>query len=87
MDSQQRNNLKGTLYAVAAFAFWGATPVYWRWLEQVSPLMLLAYRVLWTFLLTLGLVLVRRHWSALRAASARVPSRSPTIRTTRPRPS
>lgn len=70
MDSQQMNRLKGTLYAVAAFAFWGGTPVYWKLLAQVPPVMLLAYRVVWTFVLTVGLVLLRRHWGILRAALA-----------------
>lgn len=70
MDSKQKNRLKGTLYAVAAFAFWGATPVYWKLLEHVSPLMLLAYRVVWALVLTVSFVLLRRQWSILRAAFA-----------------
>ena len=37
----------GILYAGAAYAFWGITPLYWRLLGEVPPFELTSHRVLW----------------------------------------
>jgi chloramphenicol-sensitive protein RarD len=37
----------GILYAGAAYAFWGITPLYWRLLGNVPPFELTTHRVLW----------------------------------------
>jgi chloramphenicol-sensitive protein RarD len=37
----------GILYAGAAYAFWGITPLYWRFLGEVPPFELTTHRVLW----------------------------------------
>lgn len=47
---------KGVLFALAAFSFWGVVPIYFRFLAHVSPLEIIAHRVIWTVLL-LGVLL------------------------------
>jgi len=70
MNTQQQSQLKGTLYAVSAFALWGATPIYWKALHQVPPAVILGQRMIWTFLFALVWVLLRGHLRLLRAAFA-----------------
>lgn len=59
---------RGFWYAVGAYVIWGVFPVYWKWLHQVPSGQLLSHRILWSFLLLLPIVLLRREWSAIRAA-------------------
>jgi chloramphenicol-sensitive protein RarD len=59
---------KGFWYAVGAYVIWGVFPVYWKWLHQVPAGQLLSHRILWSFLLLLPILLLRREWDAIRAA-------------------
>ena len=52
--------------AFFAYIFWGVLPIYWKELEHISALEILAQRLWWSFLiLLLFLLLVRRLRSAL----------------------
>ncbi len=55
----------GALYATAAYAFWGLTPLYWKALERVPPAELLGHRILWSCAVGLVLVSARRAWPEL----------------------
>jgi chloramphenicol-sensitive protein RarD len=57
---------KGVAYAVAAYGFWGLTPVYWKALQAVAPPALLGYRILWSCAFGVALVSARRAWPELR---------------------
>lgn len=46
----------GILFGVAAYTCWGLSPLYFRAASMMSPLELNAQRVVWAFLLCLGLV-------------------------------
>ena len=58
----------GILHAVAAYLLWGLLPVYWKALQRVSPVEILAHRIFWSFVI-LGLAVVARRegraWIAL----------------------
>lgn len=60
---------QGMALAVGAYFLWGVLPVYWKALKSVPASQILAHRVVWSFVLLLGLVLARREWSRLRAAA------------------
>lgn len=47
MDDSQYDK-RGVLLAVAAFAWWGLVPIYFKSVAGVSPLEVLAHRVLWS---------------------------------------
>ena len=47
---------KGVLFALAAFSFWGIVPIYFRFLDHVSPLEIVAHRVVWTVFLLIVLL-------------------------------
>jgi len=53
---------KGTLYAVSAFTIFGVFPVYWKQLGTVPAIQLLGHRVVWSFLLLLGFLLLSARW-------------------------
>lgn len=60
---------KGIGYAIGAYVAWGLLPVYWKWLHHVSALQLLSHRILWSFLILLGVIFVLRQWKTFRAAA------------------
>jgi len=53
----------GILYAAIAYILWGLFPVYFKALLSVSPLEILWHRIVWSFLLLLIVLAVRRQWS------------------------
>lgn len=59
--------LIGLLSALGCFAFWGMFPIYFKLLQHVPALEVLAHRILGSAVLLLALILARREWSTLRA--------------------
>jgi chloramphenicol-sensitive protein RarD len=58
----------GILHAVVAYLLWGLLPVYWKALQSISPLQILAHRIVWSFIILGFVLLVRREataWVAL----------------------
>ena len=51
----------GLLLAVCAFSLWGMFPLYFRLLQSVSPLEILAYRAAFSFLVLLPLLCFRKN--------------------------
>jgi chloramphenicol-sensitive protein RarD len=54
-------NAAGGLFALGAYGLWGVLPVYWKWLEEVAPVEVVANRVIWSALFTGVLVLALRR--------------------------
>ena len=48
---------KGVFFAASAYFVWGVLPMYWRLLSLISPMHILAYRIVFS-LLSVGLVLI-----------------------------
>jgi chloramphenicol-sensitive protein RarD len=63
--------LKGVLAAGAAFTLWGVFPLYLRLMKQVPSLEILSHRVLWSVVLLMGLLAIRRQWGWLASVRAR----------------
>jgi len=59
----------GHLSAVAAFLMWGLLPIYWKQLEAVPSLQLVAHRVIWSSLTLIPIVIWSGSWPQLRAAA------------------
>ena len=55
----------GLWYGIAAYIWWGVSPVYWKQLGQLSPTALVGYRVFWSLVL-LGLLLILRPQDRFR---------------------
>lgn len=58
----------GILQASLAYALWGLFPLYFRLLQGVAALEVLAHRVLWSLVFLLGVLTVRRQWAWLGPA-------------------
>ncbi len=61
----------GVIHALAAYGFWGFVPVYYKAVGQVPVFELLGHRVVWSVVLTSGLMLAVGGWRvAFRALRA-----------------
>lgn len=49
----------GVAAALAAFITWGVMPVYFKWLQAVPPLEIIAHRILWSLPVLAGFLLLR----------------------------
>lgn len=53
----------GVVYAFTAYVIWGLFPIFFKALETVPSLQILAHRMVWSLVLVLALLLVLRKWS------------------------
>ncbi|SRR6266540_2231826 len=60
---------RGFVEAIGAYVAWGLLPIYWKWLQRVPVLQLLAHRIAWSFLLLVVLLVARRRWRHFRVAA------------------
>lgn len=56
----------GVAYALAAYVIWGLFPLYFKALEQVPSLQILAHRMVWSLLVVAVLLAVLKRWSWLK---------------------
>lgn len=59
---------RGHLMGLAAALCWGVMPIYFKLLDQVGPLEVVAHRIVWAAPLLLAILAVRRALPELRAA-------------------
>ena len=48
----------GVGYVTGAYLLWGILPVYWKLLQNVPPVQILAHRIVWAFVFLLALLLI-----------------------------
>lgn len=58
----------GIVYATLAYVCWGLFPLYFHQVAQVPALEVVMHRTVWSLVLLLGVLAVRRHWAWLGAA-------------------
>lgn len=68
---------RGLAYGVAAYGLWGLLPLYFKALAHVSPLEILAHRIVWSVALLAGVIALRQRWGELARVIA-----SPGVRRT-----
>jgi chloramphenicol-sensitive protein RarD len=56
----------GAVYALLAYGWWGLTPVYWKALQVVPPLEILAHRVVWALALSASILTLVAGWREVR---------------------
>jgi len=64
----------GSLYAIAAFGFWGLTPIYYKLMPDVPPVEVLAHRVIWSVVFGAVFVSLVSAWPAVRSALSSPPT-------------
>jgi chloramphenicol-sensitive protein RarD len=58
----------GLLYGLAAYGFWGLMPLYFRLVGAVSPVEILAHRIVWSVVLIALILTVWRRWPDLASS-------------------
>lgn len=57
--------MQGILLAVAAYSIWGIFPLFFSYLSTVSPMEVVAHRIIWSLTATLLLGILLKRWSKL----------------------
>ena len=66
------SNLRlGFLCCLGCYTIWGCLPLYFRALDHISPMEMLAHRIIWSVPTGLILIAIARNWAQLRAALTR----------------
>ncbi len=64
----RRQTVSGVLFALAAFGLWGINPVYFKAVDHIPEVEVLAHRVVWTVALLAALVTVTGGWATIGRA-------------------
>lgn len=56
---------KGILYALGAYFLWGVIPIYWKLIQTVPAVEIIAHRILWSFVFINLVILLNRQWRQL----------------------
>ncbi len=67
----RRHQRIGLMFGLFAYAAWGILPVYFKALAGVSPLLIVAHRIIWSLVLLVVLVSAFNGWAAVRNISRR----------------
>ncbi len=62
-----RETQSGFLYTFVAFFWWGLFPLYWKLLVGVSSTEILASRIIWSFVLTFAIVLLKGEFHKFKS--------------------
>lgn len=66
IKSQHTEAQIGIGYALLAFSAWGFLPIYWKLLDTLPSLEILAHRMVWSVLFLLGLLAVQKRLGEFR---------------------
>jgi len=58
----------GIIYATIAYLAWGIFPLYWKLLDDISALQILAHRIVWSFVFVLAIVFLFKKGNQLIVA-------------------
>lgn len=56
MKKLERENIIGIVFTACAYILWGVLPIYWKFIDEVPPLEILAHRVIWSLIFVLIIV-------------------------------
>jgi chloramphenicol-sensitive protein RarD len=57
---------KGVLAGIGAYTLWGLFPIYWKLLEQVPAIEILAHRIVWSLVFVATILILQKDWHWLR---------------------
>lgn len=66
----------GSIYAIAAYVFWGTLPLYWKLLDRYPAAEVLAHRIVWSFVFVLMVIIFSSSWDQIKEESRKIFSRS-----------
>lgn len=53
----RKRYIQGLLMGGGAFVMWGLLPIYWKWVDRISPYQIFSQRVVWSFVFMLLIVI------------------------------
>ena len=65
---------QGMYFALSAYLFWGIVPIYFKWIDHVSPWEILAQRSIWALVLLICILTYTGDLKELRVSVARLPT-------------
>lgn len=65
MPEQHSEHRKGVLFAIAAFTMWGTIPIYFKAVDQVPALEVLAHRVIWSCVFLFAFISLTGRFQAM----------------------
>ena len=57
----ERENATGIIFTAGAYLLWGILPIYWKFINEVPALEILAHRVIWSFIFVLIIVVLLKR--------------------------
>jgi chloramphenicol-sensitive protein RarD len=66
IDQEEKKQLVGIWFAVAAYLSWGILPLYWKLLSRVPAQQILAHRIIWSWAILSILLHYRKRWPEFR---------------------
>lgn len=69
-QSHERRTRDGVVTALVAYTSWGFLPIYFKWVETVPALEVLAHRIVWAVPFGALIIVARRQWPEVRRAVA-----------------
>jgi chloramphenicol-sensitive protein RarD len=69
-DHEHNERTRGVIAAAGSFFFWGVVPIYWKQMQGVAAIELIAHRIVWSLLFLLGVLWYQKNLAKLRPAFA-----------------
>ncbi|MZP29593.1 EamA family transporter RarD [Heliobacterium undosum] len=63
--------ITGVYYALAAYLAWGLLPLYWKSLQGIPGMEILAHRVVWSFVFVMMIIFATGQWENMKSAMAK----------------
>ncbi|MGY9024257.1 MAG: EamA family transporter RarD, partial [Candidatus Nanopelagicales bacterium] len=61
----------GVLLGVTGYLFWGMFPLFFVLLDSVSPIEIVAHRIIWSLIVVILVLIIGKQWRAFTAAFSR----------------
>ena len=75
-----KSNSLGLLAGLCAFLIWGFLVVFWHMLDAVAPFEILCYRIVFSFVSLLPVVMLTRRWAEVVSAFSQPPRGADHVR-------
>lgn len=62
----QNETKKGLIYGLATFIMWGTFPIYFKFLQHIGSVEILAHRIIWSFVILIVLLRIKHKLSNLK---------------------
>lgn len=61
-ETRFTESTKGILFGIATYGFWGIVAIYFKLLVGVTPLEILAHRIVWSVVVLVAIITILRRW-------------------------